>query len=150
MRWRPQVTVAAVIEHQGKFLMVKERIDNRIVYNQPAGHLEPNETLHDAVIREVQEETARRFLPKNITGIYRMHIAEKDVTYLRVCFTGSVSEPQPGQALDEGILEAVWLDKDELLQQTVSLRSPLVLHSIEDYLSGKCYPLDLVKDIGNV
>lgn len=150
MRWRPQVTVAAVIERDGKFLIVKERIDDKIVYNQPAGHLEPNESLIDAVIREVQEETAWDFLPEKIVGLYRMHVTEKDITYLRVCFTGSVSGQQAGQNLDEGILEAVWLDKNELLRQTASLRSPLVLRCIDDYLSGQCYSLDLLKDTGNV
>ena len=107
MSWHPHVTVAAIIEQDDKFLIVKEQSDGKVVYNQPAGHLEANETLLNAVVREVQEETAWQFIPEFIVGLYRMHVASKNVTYLRVCFSGSANNHSPDQALDDGIIEAI-------------------------------------------
>ena len=149
MSWYPHVTVAAVIEEDGKFLVVKEQANGDIVYNQPAGHLEANESLTEAVIREVMEETAWRFTPEYIVGIYRMHVTRKDVTFMRVCFAGSVTDHHDGNVLDDGIIEAVWLSKSGLAANA-SLRSPLVLQCINDYLQGQRYNLDILKDIGNV
>jgi ADP-ribose pyrophosphatase YjhB (NUDIX family) len=150
MRWHPHVTVAAIIEQDDKFLVVKERTDGEIVYNQPAGHLEANETLLDAIVREVQEETAWQFTPEYIVGLYRMHVASKDVTYLRVCFAGSVNNHETEQALDDGIIEALWMDRTSLHEKRHALRSPLVLKCIDDYLAGQHYEIDILKDIGNV
>ncbi len=143
-RWRPHVTVAALVEREGKFLMVEESIDGKTVLNQPAGHLEEGESLIDAVIRETREETAWKFIPEALTGIYRWTHPHNGETFLRHCFTGAVCEHAPGQALDEGIIRSRWLDRDELDQQQ-NLRSPLVLQCIDDYLSGRRYPLDLIK-----
>lgn len=149
MRWSPRVTVAAVIENEGKFLVVEERINGRIVYNQPAGHLEKDETLLQAVIREVREETARRFIPEKLVGVYRVHIDETGITYLRFCFAGRCDDYQPDQQLDEEIVQALWLERRELQARQDALRSPLVLQCIDDYASGQHYSLDIIKDLGN-
>ena len=145
--WKPHATVAAVIERDGKFLIVEEESDGRIVYNQPAGHLDPNESLLDAVIRETREETAWRFHPRAITGIYRWYLEAKDQTFLRVAFCGHCDDHQLEQSLDEGIIRAVWMSRDELLQQSDKLRSPMVLQCIDDYLEGRRYPLELLIDL---
>ncbi len=150
MRWHPHVTVAAIIEQEGRFLIVKERADDEIVYNQPAGHLESNETLLDAITREVKEETAWQFTPEYIVGLYRMHVTSKNITYLRVCFAGSVNHYDPEQTLDDGIIEALWLDKAGLHEQQHALRSPMVIKCIDDYLAGQRYEIDILKDIGDV
>ena len=147
MIWAPRVTVAAVIERDHRFLMVEELHEGRKVYNQPAGHLESGESLIDAAIRETREETGWRFRPTAIIGIYRWVHSEKDVTYLRICFTGVGEGHDPGQPLDEGILQAPWLTRDELQRASQHLRSPLVLHCIDDYLAGRRYPLELYHDI---
>lgn len=149
MNWYPHVTVAAVIENDGKFLVVKEQADNLIVYNQPAGHLEKDESLVEAVIREVMEETAWQFIPEYVVGVYRMHINAKDTSYLRICFAGSVGNHFPHNSLDDEIIEATWMSKEELVRSN-TLRSPLVLQCISDYLQGQRYELDILKDIGNV
>ena len=149
MVWKPHVTVAAVIERDGKFLMVEEIADEKTVYNQPAGHLEKNESLIDAVVREVQEETAWKFSPEYVVGIYRQHIEASDRTYLRVCFSGQCNEHSPEQALDKGILSAPWLSRDELTVQLDKLRSPMVLKCIDDYLTGQHYSMELIHDMEN-
>jgi ADP-ribose pyrophosphatase YjhB (NUDIX family) len=150
MIWTPHVTVAAIVENEGKFLVVEEHIDNKIVYNQPAGHLEKNETLLQAVIREVREETARRFIPDKLVGVYRMQIDETGITYLRFCFTGRCTDHQPGQQLDKEIIQTLWLSQNELHARHDALRSPLVLQCIDDYVSGQYYSLDILKDLGNI
>ena len=147
MIWKPHATVAAVIEHQGRFLMVEEEADGEVVYNQPAGHLDPGESLIQAAIRETREETAWGFRPQAIVGIYRWHHAPTDRTYLRVCFSGSCHDHQPRQALDEGILQALWLTRDQLQARAERLRSPLVMQCVDDYLAGRRYPLDLLSDL---
>ena len=147
MIWKPHTTVAAIIEHQGRFLMVEEESDGAIVYNQPAGHLDPNESLIDAAIRETREETAWQFHPEAITGIYRWKQPETERTFVRFAFCGQCSDHQPQQPLDEGILRAVWMSRDELLEQSEKLRSPMVLRCIDDYLAGQRYPLALLSEI---
>jgi len=126
--------------------MVEELIEGKTVLNQPAGHLEAGESFIEAVIRETQEETAWRFSPEALTGIYRWLHPENGETFLRYCYSGSVSAQQSQQALDEGIIRSLWLSRAQLTRQT-NLRSPLVLHSIDDYLAGQHYPLTLIKDI---
>jgi 8-oxo-dGTP pyrophosphatase MutT (NUDIX family) len=148
MIWKPHVTVAAVAERDGQFLMVQERVDGQSVLNQPAGHLEDNESLLDAVVRETFEETAWHFAPERITGIYRWREPVARRTWLRVCFAGTLLEHDPGAALDEGIEQAIWLPREALLRQPQQLRSPLVMRCIDDYLAGACYPLQLLSDIG--
>lgn len=145
--WKPHATVASVIERDGLFLMVEERIKGKAVYNQPAGHLDPDESLIEASVRETREETAWHFQPEYITGIYRWPQPETQRSFLRVAFTGTCSDHKPEQALDDGIIQAVWLSRDELASQAEKLRSPMVLRCIDDYLEGKRYPLDLLIDI---
>ena len=125
--------------------MVEEKHADEIVINQPAGHLEEGESLQAAVIRETLEETAWQFIPEAITGIYRWVHPESGLTFLRVSFTGSVSQHNPDQVLDEGILRTHWLSREELLQK--SLRSPMVMRCIDDYINGCRYPLSLCDDV---
>lgn len=147
MIWKPHATVAAVIERDGRFLMVEENSDGEVVYNQPAGHLDPGEPLIQAAIRETREETAWGFEPDAIVGIYRWVHEATDRTYLRVCFSGRCHDHHPQQALDDGIMQALWLSRDELLAQAEKLRSPMVMRCIDDYLAGKRYPLDLLQEL---
>ena len=150
MTWKPHVTVAAVIERDGKFLMVEEIVNGKTVYNQPAGHLENDESLINAVIREVLEETAWEFRPEQIIGIYRQRTESSDRTYLRICFSGQCIKHFPEQALDKGILSAPWLSHDELIARQDKLRSPMVIKCINDYLTGQNYPMELIHDMENL
>lgn len=147
MNDRPHITVAAVVEQDGRFLFVEERSSGRIVFNQPAGHVEHGENLLDAVVRETWEETAWRFEPKGLSGIYQWTSPENQVTYLRFCFTGSCHGHDPQQALDTGIIRTWWLTREELVARNRQHRSPLVLRCIDDYQAGKYYPLELYTDI---
>jgi len=144
---RPHITVAAVIEREGRFLMVEESPEGSAVYNQPAGHLEPGETLVEAVVREVREETAWCFHPEQIVAIYSWTRPEDQRTYLRVCFSGHCSNHQSEQPLDEGIIQALWISRDELTQGKERLRSPMVMRCIDDYIAGQHYPLDLITEL---
>jgi len=147
MPWKPHVTVAAVIESGARFLLVQERVDSRSVFNQPAGHLEDGESLIEAVVRETLEETAWQFDPESIIGLYRWRHPGKARTYLRVAFAGSgvsVDEPSP---LDPDIERVVWMNAMELRRESARLRSPMVLRTVEDYLSGSHFPLSLLADI---
>ena len=150
MIWKPDVTVAAVIEREGRFLMVEERVGQSLVINQPAGHLEPNESLIEATVRETLEETAWRFEPEAVCGVYLWRHPERDVTYLRVAFAGRVTEQLQERSLDQGIQQALWLSRDELAQRATELRSSLVLRCIDDYLSGNRYPLELLTHLVEV
>jgi 8-oxo-dGTP pyrophosphatase MutT (NUDIX family) len=140
----PEITVAAVTETDGRFLVVEERIDRRLVINQPAGHLEPGETLLEAVIREVREETAWRFTPLSLLGVYLWRHPGTGRTTKRFAFTGSVSDRSDAR-LDEGIVGTHWLTRAELEQR--ELRSPLVLRCIDDYLAGQRRPLAAAADL---
>lgn len=142
--WRPSVTVAAVIERRGRFLLVEEAIDGRRVLNQPAGHLDPGESLAAACRREVLEETAHHFAPRALVGVYRWHHAPKDVTFLRFCFCGDIEGFEDGRSLDRGIIAARWLSQAELLARKAEHRSPLVAKCIEDFLAGRRFPLELL------
>jgi len=144
MRWKANVTVAAVIENDNRFLVIEENADGKTVFNQPAGHLEKGETLEAAVIREVLEETARDFKPLYVIGIYLYTSPNNDTTYLRVCFSGRCMAHYPDRALDSEIIRAEWMTREEIAARKDDLRSPLVLHCIDDYISGKQYPLDLL------
>ncbi len=148
MIWKPNVTVAAVIEREGKFLLVEEETARGLMFNQPAGHWEENETLSEATTREVLEESAHHFTPQHLTGIYRWHSDHNDITYLRFAFTGIVTGHEPDQALDDGIIRAVWMTPDEIRASQARHRSPLLLRCVEDYLAGKRYPLDLLVHYG--
>lgn len=145
--WQPDVTVAAVCEKHGRFLLVEERSKStgKIVFNQPAGHLEPAESLIEAVIRETLEETCCHFEPQALIGLYRLP-AENGKTYIRYCFSGNTSEPDSSYSLDPDIIRTHWLTLDTIRAST-SLRSPLVLSCINDYLNGVRYPLDILREL---
>ena len=146
MIWKPHVTVAAVIEQAGKFLLVEEHTDDGIRYNQPAGHLERGESLQAAVARETLEETGYAFLPASLVGIYHWRNEARDITYLRFAFAGSVAGRDAGRRLDEGIIAPHWLSFEEIQALALAgrLRSPLVLRCIEDWRAGKHYLPDIV------
>ena len=144
MTWKPNVTVAAVIEKEGRFLFVEETSEQDIVINQPAGHVEFGESLIEAVIRETLEETAYHFVPQSLVGIYYWHAPRKGITYLRFAFTGQLTGHDPNRQLDDGILGATWLSRDMLLAESSRHRSPIVVSCVDDYLAGKRYPLDIV------
>lgn len=145
--WYPDVTVAAVCEKQGRFLLVEEQAKStkKIVFNQPAGHLEDGETILDAVIRETLEETCCHFTPESLIGLYRLPV-DNGKTYLRYTFCGSISDVDPSAELDPDIIRTHWLTLDAIRAHT-SLRSDLVLSCINDYLAGKRYPLDILREL---
>ena len=147
-RWKPNVTVAAIIERGGRFLLVEERTADGLRLNNPAGHLDRGETPQQACAREALEETAYAFTPTALVGVYlsrtlREHTGE-DITYLRLAFRGELGAHDPGRALDDGIVRTLWLTVDEVRASTARHRSPLVLRCIEDYLEGQQYPLSLI------
>ena len=144
MQWKPNTTVAAIIEKNEQFLLVEEEIEGKLVFNQPAGHLEKGETLIEAIKREVLEETTFEFTPKSLVGIYLYpNPSNKDITYLRFCFFGTCIMKQNKRELDDGIIRIVWMNKKEIEQQN-RMRSPMVLHCINNYLEGNSYPLTLL------
>ena len=136
------VTVAAVIERDGRFLFVQEKIEGRLVLNQPAGHLDPGESLVAACSREVMEETAHVFEPTALVGIYRWYYAPKDVTFLRFAFRGNLHGSE-ARALDKEIVALHWLSRDELKKRLAEHRSPLVQKCVDDFLAGRSFPLDV-------
>ncbi|MFT5504319.1 MAG: ADP-ribose pyrophosphatase YjhB (NUDIX family) [Gammaproteobacteria bacterium] len=142
-RWMPNTTVAAICKRENKYLVVRELINNQTVINQPAGHLEQNESLIDAVVRETLEETGYQFTPTSLVSIYR-YVSEDNSgkTFLRYTFIGEAGA-RLSTKLDAGIISADWLDYDELVAQRRFHRSPLILQSIEDSLSGMAFPLDI-------
>ena len=144
MIWKPNVTVAAVIEQDGKFLLVEEHTSHGLLFNQPAGHLEPNESIVAGVVREVLEESARDFEPQFLIGIYRWHSKTAATTYLRFAFGGQVTAHYPERALDEGIVRAVWMSPDEIAATRARHRSPLIERCVQDYIAGKRYPLEIL------
>jgi 8-oxo-dGTP pyrophosphatase MutT (NUDIX family) len=140
--WKPSVTVAAVIERHGRFLLVQERIAGHLVLNQPAGHLDPGESLAHACRREVLEETAHRFEPTALVGIYRWRDPKKDFTFLRFAFRGNVGAAED-RVLDKEIVAVHWLTPQELEDRKAEHRSPLVQQCVDDFLAGRSFPLDV-------
>jgi len=138
------VTVAAVIERDGKFLFVEEVQDGRHVLNQPAGHLDPGETLVAACAREVMEETAHPFTVQGLVGVYRWLYPAKDVTFIRFCFFGTCEQQIQGQALDKEIVKLHWFTPGDLKAKKSMHRSPLVQQCVDDYLAGRRFPLDVL------
>ena len=143
-RFKPNVTVAAIVEHEGKFLIVEEDTSEGIGYNQPAGHLEEGESLLAAVVRETLEETRYDIEPTALVGLYQWKRPQSATTYLRVAFACRVLGHDPARTLDAGICAARWLTRDELVALAKQHRSPYVLRCLDDYLAGKRYPLDLI------
>lgn len=155
-RWKPNVTVAAVIERDvdgvQKFLLVEEQTRDGLKLNNPAGHLDPGESPVQGCVRETLEETAFHFTPTAVVGIYLSrferlqagHDGPMDVTYLRFTFCGELGEHVAGRALDQGIVRTVWLSADEIRACVPMHRSPLLLTCLEDYLAGQRFPLSLI------
>ncbi len=146
-RWKPNVTVAAVIEQGGRFLLVEEQTAEGLRLNNPAGHLDCGETPAQACIRETLEETAHGFTPRSLVGIYlsrQQKPGGSDTTYLRFAFCGDLGSFDPDRVLDTGIVRTLWMCADEVRTSTARHRSPMVLQCIEDYLKGQRYPMDLV------
>lgn len=147
MIWKPHAIVAAIIQRDDKYLIVEEiNSKGQVVYTQPAGHVEENESHVDAVIREVREETAWDFVPDDIVGYYRWFNPSNQSTQLRMVFSGQVYQHHPNQHLDEGIISAQWLTLPEIEAKGDALRSPLVLQCIDDYRKGHRYPLELLRN----
>jgi len=144
MIWKPNVTVAAIVERDGRFLLVEEHTARGQLFNQPAGHLDPGESLTRAVARETLEETACKFEPTGLLGVYQYHSSADDVTYIRFAFTGKITGPEAGRPLDTGIIRAVWLTPEEIRRDAARHRSPLVMRCVDDYLAGRGYPLDVL------
>lgn len=151
-RWKPSVTVAAIIERRrgdtAEFLLVEEHTPEGLKLNNPAGHLDPQESPEQAVVREVLEETACVFTPDRLVGVYLSRFQRpasgEDVTFLRLAFGGTVGTPDPALALDDGIVRTLWMTLPELRASRARHRSPHVLRCIEDYLAGRSYPLDAI------
>lgn len=147
-RWKPSVTVAAIVEREGRYLLVQEQTSEGLRLNNPAGHLDPAESTLQAVVREVLEETACAFRPEALVGVYlsRFHrpATGEDVTYMRLAFCGRVGEPEPGRVLDQGIECTLWLTPDEIRARRAEHRSPLLMRCIDDHLAGRRYPLELL------
>ena len=144
-RWKPSVTVAAVIEHDGRYLLIEEETPEGLKLNNPAGHLEPGESFEEGVVREVLEETARPFTPTALLGVYLSRFQRpatgQDVSYLRFAFIGTVGEAIAGRALDEGIVRTLWMSAEEIRASVERHRSPIVLRCLEHHLQGVRLPL---------
>ncbi|HEX9718442.1 MAG TPA: NUDIX hydrolase [Ramlibacter sp.] len=147
-RWKPSVTVAAVVERDGRFLLVEEETAQGLMLNNPAGHLDAGESPADGCAREALEETAHGFRPTALLGIYlcrtRRESTGEDVTYLRLAFCGELGAHDPSRALDRGIVRTLWLTPEEIRASVHRHRSPLVLRCVEDYLAGIRHPLSMV------
>jgi 8-oxo-dGTP pyrophosphatase MutT (NUDIX family) len=151
-RWSPSATVAAIIERDGRFLLVEEHTPEGLRLNNPAGHLDPGESPLEGVVREALEETARHFVPDALLGVYLSRFTRpardgrpaEDITYLRFAFRGSVGEPVPGRNLDTGIVRTLWLTPEEIRASQPRHRSPLVMRCIDDFLAGRRHPLDVI------
>lgn len=144
MIWKPNVTVAAIVQKDGKYLLVEEQTSNGILFNQPAGHLESGESIIQAVIRETLEETGYAFVPEGVIGIYNWHAQVENITFIRFAFSGHIAGHDPERPLDVGILRAGWFTVGEILQTISRHRSPLVMKCIEDHLAGRHYPLEIL------
>jgi 8-oxo-dGTP pyrophosphatase MutT (NUDIX family) len=142
--WKPNATVAAIVERNGQFLLVEEATSRGNRFNQPAGHIEDRETITQAVIRETLEETAYDFIPEALLGIYYWRHEHNATTYLRFAFIGHVDRHYPEQALDDGIIRALWMSIDEIREKQALMRSDQVLTCFEDYLAGKHFPLETI------
>lgn len=144
MSWAPHITVATIVEHENRFLMVFEEADGRKVYNQPAGHLEPNETLQAAALRETLEETGWTVELTGVVGLNLYTAPSNGITYCRTTFIAKAISHDPKRPLDTGIISAQWLTHEELVARQDELRSPMTLQIVDEYLAGRRFPLDVV------
>lgn len=147
-RWKPSVTVAAIVEREGRFLLVEEHTPEGLRLNNPAGHLDPGESPAEGCAREALEETAHSFTPTALVGVYlsrfQREASGEDITYLRFAFCGTLGELQLGRSLDTGIVRTLWMTPDEIRASSERHRSPLVLRCMEDYLAGQRFPMALI------
>lgn len=147
-RWKPNVTVAAIIERDGRFLLVEEETSEGLKLNNPAGHLDPGESPAEGCAREALEETAYAFKPTELLGIYLSRFQRaatgEDITYLRFAFRGQLGRHDPQRPLDAGIVRTVWMTADEIRQSAPRHRSPLLLRCLDDFLAGARYPLSAI------
>jgi 8-oxo-dGTP pyrophosphatase MutT (NUDIX family) len=148
MRWKPSVTVAAIIERDGRYMLIEEHTPEGLRLNNPAGHLDPGESPEQGVAREALEETAHAFSPTALVGVYISRFQRisrgEDVTYLRFAYCGDLGAQEVGRALDTGIVRTLWMTPDEVRASADRHRSPLVLRCIEDHLAGRRYPMETV------
>lgn len=145
MEWQPHITVATIVEDQGRFLFVEEFQGEQAVLNQPAGHLDANESLLQAAVRETLEETGWDVELTGVVGIYLYTAPSNGVTYQRVCFAARPLRHHPGYPLDHGIIGPRWLTREQLLEQRPQWRSELVLQCLDDYLAGQPHSLALIR-----
>jgi 8-oxo-dGTP pyrophosphatase MutT (NUDIX family) len=150
MTWNPHVTVAAIAQQQDRFLMVEEKVRGSVVINNPAGHLEEDESFVDAVCRETLEETGWEFEPDAVTGIYLWRNLSLGTTFLRIAFCGQCLKHHPDRPLDLGIVGPRWCTRAELGNGALTLRSPLVTRCIDDYLAGQRFPLEILTYLGQI
>jgi len=151
-RWKPSVTVAGIIEKDGKYLLVEEHTPNGLMFNNPAGHLDPGESLLQACVREVLEETAFHFTPTALVGVYLSRFFKQasadepaqDITYLRFAFTGELGALETGRALDVGIVRTLWMSMEEMQSTQARHRSRLLLRCAQDHAAGQRFPLETV------
>ncbi|MEN9844000.1 MAG: hypothetical protein RLZZ612_1829 [Pseudomonadota bacterium] len=147
-RWKPSVTVAAIIAHEGRYLLVEEETPEGLRLNNPAGHLDPGESPIQAVVRETLEETTHQFTPDALVGIYMSRFqrpdTQEDITYMRLAYTGALGSVVAGRSLDTGIVRTLWLNLDEVRASTARHRSPLVWRCIQDHAQGRRFPLELL------
>ena len=148
VNWQPDITVAAIVERERRFLIIEERIDRRVVLNQPAGHVERGESLQAAVCRETLEESAWQFTPEWLTGIYLWRHPRSGRDTLRFTFCGRITAHDPTRKLDSPVIATHWLTRDELLARTAALRTPVVMRCIDDYLAGPRLPLAAIGEVG--
>lgn len=148
IRWKPSVTVAAIVEQNGKYLLIEEHTPEGLRLNNPAGHLDPGESPAEGCARETLEETTHRFTPTALVGVYLTRFQRsatgEDITYLRFAFCGDLGDVVPGRTLDHGIVRTLWMTPDEVRASAAQHRSPLVLRCMEDHLAGQRYPLEVV------
>lgn len=149
MTWRPDLTVAAIVQRDDRFLIVEERIRNRLVLNQPAGHVEDGESILAAVVRETLEETAWHFEPAHLLGLYQWRSAESGRSFLRIAISGDAIRHEPQRVLDQPVVAAHWLTREQLMAQPSRLRSPMVLACIDDHLAGRRHDLSALNFLGS-
>lgn len=145
--WKPNAVVATIVERDGRYLFVEEEADGRAVFNQPAGHLDPGETLLDAARRETLEESGWYVEPTSLVGVYLVEPPNSTITYLRFCFRAQAVRHDAAATLDKEIIRPVWMNRDELVAESARHRSPLVLRCLDDALAGHDYPLALIHDL---